>query len=88
MKANGAAQKAVEEVRRLLAASTDDERTTYEAFSELIGSEVEGWEMRLDELDSEDDDEDVLDDDEDDWEDDEDDLDDEDDDEEDDDEDE
>jgi len=48
-----AARRAVDEVRRLMSLSTAPEAETLEAFDEALGAEIEGWQMRLDELERE-----------------------------------
>jgi len=49
-----ACKDVLETIRRELANAEGDERDVYRAFVDAIGSEVDGWKMRLDELDDED----------------------------------
>ena len=45
------ADKAVAEVRKIMAQSTADEEATIAAFVDVFDAEMEGWSMRLDEID-------------------------------------
>lgn len=51
MKAKEAAEQAVNTMRQLMAQCLgEDEKTTLRAFIDAVGSEVDGLEMRLDEI--------------------------------------
>ena len=45
------AHKALAEVRKLMAQSTPNEAATIAAFVDVFDAEMEGWSMRLDEID-------------------------------------
>ena len=47
------AQKALEEVRRILSKASGDELSVLKDFAEVFGAEIEGWEMRVQELEAE-----------------------------------
>jgi hypothetical protein len=47
------AEKALEEVRRILHKASGDELSVLKDFAEVFGAEVEGWEMRVRELEAE-----------------------------------
>lgn len=54
MKAKEAAEQAVNTMRQLMAQCLgEDEKTTLRAFIDAVGSEVDGLEMRLDEIEEE-----------------------------------
>lgn len=53
MNAKEAAQAAVKEIRRLMNTCEGSEMEVMKEFSEVIGSEVTGMDMRLDELEEE-----------------------------------
>jgi hypothetical protein len=50
MDAQRLANDAVKRVRELMSESTDSERDTLNAFSETFGAELEGWDMRIQEI--------------------------------------
>ena len=47
------AEKALEEVRRILSKASGDELSVLKDFAEVFGAEIEGWEMRIQELEAE-----------------------------------
>ena len=47
------AEKALEEVRRILSKASGDELSVLKDFTEVFGAEIEGWEMRVQELEAE-----------------------------------
>lgn len=55
MKAEAAAKAAVKSVQEIMSRCTDNERATYEAFDEEFDALIEGWKMRLEELEEMDD---------------------------------
>lgn len=50
MKAKDAAVKAVRAVQAIMADASGDEAEVLEAFSDEVGSMLDGWQMRLEEL--------------------------------------
>lgn len=47
------AEKALEEVRRILSKASGDELSVLKDFAEVFGAEIEGWELRVRELEAE-----------------------------------
>lgn len=53
MRVEQAVKKAIEAVNRIMADVEADELTTYRAFAEEFDAMIEGWEMRIQELENE-----------------------------------
>lgn len=47
------AEKALDEVRRILSKASGDELSVLKDFTEVFGAEIAGWEMRVQELEAE-----------------------------------
>lgn len=47
------AEKALEEVRRIMSEASGDELSVFKDFAEVFGAEIAGWELRIQELEAE-----------------------------------